>query len=74
MGTRLGIGVGYTKKESHQEAAKIAIHKIRYNKNVQHFINNLKDQMYGIKDMIDNYPDDGEFNMIPSNFTTSYME
>jgi ribonuclease-3 len=42
MGTSLGVGIGYTKKESQQSAAKMAIKKIRKDKDVQRLINKLK--------------------------------
>jgi ribonuclease-3 len=42
MGTSLGKGTGYTKKESQQSAAKIALKRIRRDKDIQHLINELK--------------------------------
>jgi len=42
MGTSLGVGTGYTKKESQQIASKKAIKKIRWNKDVQRWIRSLK--------------------------------
>jgi len=41
-GAQLGSGTGYTKKESQQSAAKKAIRRIRYSKNIRQFINELK--------------------------------
>ncbi|MDR1103190.1 MAG: ribonuclease III [Tannerella sp.] len=42
QGTPLGTGVGYTKKESQQSAAKMAIKKIRKDKDIQLLIKKLK--------------------------------
>jgi ribonuclease-3 len=44
LGTSLGTGIGYTKKESQQSAAKMAIKKIRRDKDVQLLVNQLKQQ------------------------------
>jgi ribonuclease-3 len=46
MGTPLGIGIGYTKKESQQSAAKMALKKIRKDKDVQRLIGELKEQYH----------------------------
>ena len=43
MGTQLGVGIGYTKKESQQSAAKKAIKRIRRDKDIQRLINALKE-------------------------------
>ncbi|MDR2469265.1 MAG: ribonuclease III [Tannerella sp.] len=51
MGTQLGIGIGHTKKEAHQSAARIAIRKIRKDKEVQALIGKLKQQSHGEKDV-----------------------
>ena len=45
-GTLLGIGIGNTKKESQQSAAKTAIKKINKDKEVRLLIENLKLQLY----------------------------
>lgn len=45
-GVSLGIGVGNTKKESQQLAAKIAIKKINKDKNVRKMIEDLKQQSH----------------------------
>jgi len=50
-GTPLGIGIGGTKKESQQHAAKSVIRKIHKDKDVQQLIENLKQQQL---DTIDN--------------------
>ncbi|MDR1456175.1 MAG: ribonuclease III [Tannerella sp.] len=44
LGTPLGTGIGYTKKESQQSAAKVAIKKIRRDKEVQLLVGRLKRQ------------------------------
>ncbi|MDR2139990.1 MAG: ribonuclease III [Tannerella sp.] len=44
QGTSLGTGIGYTKKESQQSAAKVAIKKIRKDKDVQFLVRKLKQQ------------------------------
>ncbi|MDR1675624.1 MAG: ribonuclease III, partial [Tannerella sp.] len=44
LDTPLGTGVGYTKKESQQSAARTAIKKIRKDRNVQLLIGKLKQQ------------------------------
>ena len=43
MGMPLGVGIGYTKKESQQLAAKKAIKRIRRDKNTQLLISELKE-------------------------------
>jgi ribonuclease-3 len=48
LGTSLGTGIGYTKKESQQSAAKVAIKKIRKDKEVQLWVNRLKQQQSSI--------------------------
>lgn len=45
-GKPLGTGIGYSKKESQQAAAKMAIRKIRRDRDVQRFINTLKSKKY----------------------------
>jgi ribonuclease-3 len=45
MDTPIGVGIGYTKKESQQSAARIAIKKIHKDKEVQRLISTLKQQM-----------------------------
>jgi ribonuclease-3 len=50
MGMPLGVGIGYTKKESQQSASKMAIQKIRKDKEVRLMISNLKTQIDGKKD------------------------
>ncbi|MDR0796494.1 MAG: ribonuclease III [Tannerella sp.] len=60
MGVSLGKGTGYTKKESQQLAAKIAIRRIRHDKAIQSVINELK-QKQGSGKKCD-IPDDPEEN------------
>ena len=45
MGMSLGKGIGYTKKESQQLAAKTAINRIRKDKELQVIINKLKNNL-----------------------------
>ena len=40
--TQIGVGIGYSKKESQQSAAKMAIKKLRTDKEFQQFISELK--------------------------------
>ena len=40
--TQIGVGIGYTKKESQQLAAKMAIKKLRTDKSIQKYISELK--------------------------------
>jgi ribonuclease-3 len=40
--TQIGVGIGYSKKESQQSAAKMAIKKLRTDKEFQQFISKLK--------------------------------
>lgn len=40
--TQIGVGIGYSKKESQQSAAKMAIKKLRTDKTFQQFISELK--------------------------------
>jgi ribonuclease-3 len=61
MGMPLGIGIGYTKKESQQSASKMAIQKIRKDKEVRLLISNLKTQIDGKKDAsLHGLPETGE--------------
>ncbi|MDR2119584.1 MAG: ribonuclease III [Tannerella sp.] len=50
MGTSLGIGIGYTKKESQQAASKAAIQRIRKDKDIRNLISDLKTRLYGKND------------------------
>jgi ribonuclease-3 len=60
LGISLGKGTGYTKKESQQLAAKIAIRRIRYDKDIQRVINELKIKHGSGKEC--DIPDDPEEN------------
>lgn len=46
-GTQIGVGVGYSKKESQQNAAKMVIKRIRMDKEFQQFISDLKKKRTG---------------------------
>lgn len=39
---QMGIGIGYTKKESHQNAAQMALKKLRTDKEFQQLVNDIK--------------------------------
>lgn len=45
--TQIGVGIGYSKKESQQSAAKMAIKKLRTDKAFQQFISELKKKRTG---------------------------
>lgn len=47
LDTQIGIGIGYSKKESQQNAAKMAIKKLRTDKPFQQFISDLKKNKTG---------------------------
>ena len=65
MGTSLGIGIGYTKKESQQSAAKMAIKRIRRDKDIQRLINALKEHNENVKENdIPDYPEDTESDSV----------
>ena len=42
LGEQIGVGIGYSKKESQQAASKMAIHKIRNDKELQQRISEFK--------------------------------
>lgn len=44
---QIGVGIGYSKKESQQNAAKMAIKKLRSDKDFQRFISDLKKKRTG---------------------------
>jgi ribonuclease-3 len=60
-GVQLGVGTGYTKKESQQSAAKKAIKRIRRDKNIQLLINELKGNSDGRRE--DDIPDDPDADL-----------
>lgn len=64
MGMPLGVGIGYSKKESQQNAAKMAVKKLRTDKEFQQVINQLKQKQN--EDATDHefadLPDDSEEN------------
>lgn len=45
--TQIGVGIGYSKKESQQNAAKMAIKKLRTDKSFQLFVSELKKKRTG---------------------------
>lgn len=47
MGIPLGVGIGYSKKESQQNAAKMAVKKLRTDKDFQQIVNDLKQKQEG---------------------------
>lgn len=58
---QIGIGIGYSKKESQQNAAKMAIKKLRSDKEVQAFISELKKRRTGdntVSQEFDELPDE----------------
>ena len=57
--TQIGIGIGYSKKESQQNAAKMAIKKLRTDKAFQQFISELKKKRTGEN------TNDNEFEDLP---------
>lgn len=62
---QIGVGVGYSKKESQQNAAKMAIRRLRQDKDFQHFVSNLKRKpsKNTINSQEPEYlPEDGEIN------------
>jgi ribonuclease-3 len=60
MGTPLGVGVGYTKKESQQSASAMAIRKIRKDKAIQQLICVLKENIHSGKknSVLPDYPEE----------------
>ena len=62
--TQIGVGIGYSKKESQQSAAKMAIKKLRTDKEFQQFISDLKKKKTGENTT------DHEFEDLPEEATT----
>jgi len=62
MGISLGKGIGYTKKESQQLASKIAIKRIRKDKDIQRIINEFKKSHEDNK--VNVMPDDPEEELL----------
>ncbi|MDO4756037.1 MAG: putative dsRNA-binding protein, partial [Parabacteroides sp.] len=56
---QIGVGIGYSKKESQQSAAKMAIKKLRTDKEFQQFITDLKKKNTG------EHTDEDEFEELP---------
>lgn len=62
---QIGVGVGYSKKESQQNAAKMAIRRLRQDKEFQHFVSNLKrkpSKNTTNSQEPEDLPEDGEIN------------
>lgn len=55
--TQIGIGIGYSKKESQQSAAKMAIKKLRTDKAFQQFVSALKKKQTGENTAADEFED-----------------
>lgn len=58
-GEQIGVGIGYSKKESQQNAAKMAVKKLRTDKDFQQFVSELKKKRTG-----ETTPDQ-EFDTLP---------
>ena len=66
--TQIGVGIGYSKKESQQNAAKMAIKKLRTDKVFQQFISELKKKQTGETTA------EHEFEDLPEEDTTTEQE
>lgn len=63
--TQIGVGIGYSKKESQQCAAKMAIRKLRTDRSFQQFISDLKKKKTGentADNEFENLPDEAVEN------------
>lgn len=67
-GTQIGVGIGYSKKESQQNAAKMAVKKLRTDKEFQQFISALKKKRTGENTA------DNEFENLPEEATAVVKE
>ncbi|WP_085537209.1 ribonuclease III [Massilibacteroides vaginae] len=59
----IGIGIGYTKKESQQNASKMAVRKLRKDKEFQAYISELKEKLQqeqSSEDSFNELPDENE--------------
>ncbi len=66
---QLGVGIGYSKKESQQNAAKMAIKKLRTDKEFQQYIAELKKKRTGdqnAEDHIDDLPEEATSDEVSS--------
>lgn len=61
---QIGIGIGYSKKESQQNAAKMATKKLRTDKDLQAYVNELKKNQSG------GQTTEKEFNELPDDTAT----
>ncbi|MDR1919773.1 MAG: ribonuclease III [Tannerellaceae bacterium] len=61
LNRQIGIGIGYSKKESQQNAAKMAIKKLRSDKEIQQFISDSKKKQHNemSESRFDELPEDG---------------
>jgi len=62
---QIGIGIGYTKKESQQNAAKMAVKKLRNDKEFQQYVSELKKRNTGeqtVEDEFEELPDETNIN------------
>lgn len=62
LDTSIGIGIGYTKKESQQNASKMAIKKLRKDKEFQTYVSELKKRLQNgqSEEDFDDLPDEAE--------------
>ena len=65
---QIGVGIGYSKKESQQNAAKMAVKKLRTDKAFQQFISELKKKQTGESTA------DHEFEDLPEEDATTEHE
>lgn len=65
---QIGVGIGYSKKESQQNAAKMAVKKLRTDKAFQQFISELKKKQTGESTA------DHEFEDLPEEDATTEQE
>ncbi len=74
LNTPIGIGIGYTKKESQQNASKMAIRKLRKDKEFQTFISEIKEKLQEGNTSENNFnelPDENiEADLIPNSQKT----
>lgn len=69
LDTQIGIGIGYSKKESQQNAAKMAIKKLRTDKPFQQLISDLKKNKTGENTSareFEDLPDEAETAEVPT--------
>jgi ribonuclease-3 len=64
---QIGVGIGYSKKESQQNAAKMAIKKLRIDKEFQEIISGLKKKQNG------EVPEEHEFEELPEDLDSGIV-